>query len=185
MTKKTCSDCILYRYVFFVFFELVMCITGIISTLNSYKLYENPLLFYFLLYNISISIISVLHFMKLLYDLYYGVKNDVPFVKIKTLLLLSSFIWGMFILGNHELMNFYENNYSITYYGFINYFVVTCVNILIVICKIIYFIYEKNNGKIDYSILYNIEDEFNDRPLIELTDINNDVLLTIENEYKK
>ena len=86
--------------------------------------------------------------------------NDVVYIKIKVLLMIASFIWGIVILEHKSIILFYQNNYPRVYVSFINYFIMSSLSILDIVYKIIsYFCEIKKKSKPDYSIMSKIEDE--------------------------
>jgi hypothetical protein len=169
--------------------ELILSITGIFSVLTIYKLYESTLLFYFLLYNVIVSIFGIGHFFKVLKDTLNEEINDVAYIKIKVILMIASFIWGIVILEHRSIILFYQNNYPRVYVNFINYFIMSSLSILDVGYKItVHFCEIKKPPKPDYSIMAKINDELSsecgdDRELrIEMIPRNRSIEDQIYNE---
>jgi hypothetical protein len=157
---KVNTDWTIIKYFIITLIELVLSISGIFSVLTIYKLYESTLLFYFLLYNIIVSIFGIFHFLKGVKDILNDEVNDTVYVKIKVLLMITSFIWGIVILEHREIILFYQNNYPRVYVSFINYFIMSSLAILDTGYKILYYICEiKKPIKPDYSIIARIDDE--------------------------
>jgi hypothetical protein len=165
------------KYSIFTLIDLVLSISGLISVLTVYALYRNTLIFYFMLYNIIISLFNMLHFIKVFKDILDDGLNDVIYVKIKVILMIASFIWGIIILQHSEIILFYQENYPKIYTSFVNYFIMSSISILDIVYKIINFIYLKNKKKstnTDYEILLKINDELNDelnKTIIEIPQI--------------
>jgi hypothetical protein len=157
---KINADWTIIKYFIITLIELVLSISGIFSVLTIYKLYESTLLFYFLLYNIIVSIFGIFHFFKGVKDILNDEVNDTVYVKIKVLLMITSFIWGVVILEHKEIILFYQNNYPRVYVSFINFFIMSSLAILDTGYKILYYICEnKKPTKADYSIIQRIDDE--------------------------
>lgn len=158
--------------VIIIFFEIFASIISIYSLTTVYKLYKTTLLFYFLIYNVILSIFTIMHFLKFIKDIINDVYNDVIFIKIKVFLMVISFIWSIVILENTELINFYLDNFPKVYLSFINYFVLSSLSILHVIYKIIKYHYDmKKQNVIDYTIISKIDEEImydSEDELIEL-----------------
>jgi hypothetical protein len=153
----------IFKYSIMTLIELVLSISGIFSVLTIYKLYESTLLFYFLLYNIIVSVFAILHFFKVLKDMLNEEISDIVYVKIKVLLMIASFIWGIVILEHKSIILFYQNNYPRVYVSFINYFIMSSLSILDIGYKILcHFCEKKPNNRHDYSILAKIEEELDD-----------------------
>ena len=151
------------KYFIITLIELVLSISGIFSVLTIYKLYESTLLFYFLLYNIIVSIFGIFHFFKDIKDMLNNEINNTIYIQIKVLLMIASFVWGIIILEHKEIILFYQNNYPRVYVSFINYFIMSSLAILNTGYKILYYICEKKKIiKLDYSIINKIDDEFKD-----------------------
>ena len=151
------------KYFIITLIELILSISGIFSVLTIYKLYESTLLFYFLLYNIIVSIFAIFHFFKDVKDMLNNEINNTIYIQIKVLLMIASFIWGIIILEHREIILFYQNNYPRVYVSFINYFIMSSLAILNTGYKILYYICEKKKIiKPDYSIINRINDEFGD-----------------------
>lgn len=170
---KISFDWLILKYSIFTLIDLILSISGLISILTVYALYNNILIFYFMLYNIIISIFSVLHFIKVFRDMINETLNDVIFVKIKILLMIASFIWGIIILQHKEIILFYQQNYPRVYVSFINFFLMSSLSILDTGYKIINYTYLKtkvNTKKSDYEVLVKIDEEF----LEEKPQINHD-----------
>jgi hypothetical protein len=119
----------------------------------------------------------MLHFIKVFKDILDDGLNDVIYVKIKVILMIASFIWGIIILQHSEIILFYQENYPKIYTSFVNYFIMSSISILDIVYKIINFIYLKNKKKstnTDYEILLKINDELNDelnKTIIEIPQI--------------
>jgi len=150
--------------------DLILSITGLISVLTIYKLYETTLLFYFLLYNIIVSIFNIFHFLRVFKDMLNEEIKDVSYVKIKLLLMIASFIWGAIILEHTEIILFYQNNYPGVYVTFINFFIMSSLSILDAIYKIIHFMCNKNNEgyqvlETDSEFVEKLEKQFNNDEL--------------------
>lgn len=153
----------IFKYSIMTLIELVLSISGIFSVLTIYKLYESTLLFYFLLYNIIVSIFGIFHFFKVLKDMLNEEISDIVYVKIKVLLMIASFIWGIVILEHKIIVLFYQNNYPRVYVSFINYFIMSSLSILDIGYKILCHFCEKKTHKIpDYSIISKIDEELED-----------------------
>ena len=153
------------KYGIITLFDLILSISGLVSVLTIYKLYETTLLFYFILYNIIVSIFNIFHFFKVFKDMMNHKIKDEPYVKLKLLLMIASFIWGITILEHADIILFYQHNYPRVYVSFINFFIMCSLAILDIIYKIIYYIYKKRhvkNVESDYQFLINIENEFKD-----------------------
>jgi hypothetical protein len=147
--------------------NLILSISGLVSVLTIYKLYETTLLFYFLLYNIIVSIFSIFHFMRVCKDMLREEIKDGSYVKIKLLLMIASFIWGIIILEHSEIILFYQNNYPNVYVSFINFFIMSSLSILDTIYKITHYFYNKNkiinpNLDSDSQFLAKLEKDFMD-----------------------
>lgn len=169
-------DWLILKYSIFTLIDLILSISGLISVLSVYTLYNNTLIFYFMLYNIIISIFNMLHFIKVFRDMLEERLNDIVYVKIKIVLMIASFIWGIIILQHKEIILFYQENHPKVYTSFINYFLMSSLSILDVIYKILNYIYLKNKEpkrNLDYEFIVKIDNEFADdspqiqtRPLI-------------------
>ena len=165
------------KYSIMTLIELVLSISGIFTVLTIYKLYESTLLFYFLLYNIIVSVFAILHFFKVLKDMLNEEISDIVYVKIKVLLMIASFIWGIVILEHKSIVLFYQNNYPRVYVSFINYFIMSSLSILDIGYKILcHFCEKKPHNKLDYSIIAKINEELDDGD----DDFNNH----LENEFR-
>lgn len=169
MCKKKFNWTIL-KYSIFTLIDLILSISGLISVLTVYALYNSTLIFYFMMYNIIISLFNMLHFVKVFKDMIEERFNDVIYVKIKVLLMIAGFIWGIIILQHSEIILFYQQNYPKVYTNFVNYFIMSSLSILDIIYKIINFMYLKNKKKPtnpDYEILLRINEEMKDEPTVE------------------
>lgn len=154
---------LILKYSIFTLIDLVLSISGLLSVLSVYALYNSTIIFYFMLYNIIISIFNMLHFLKVVRDMIQETLNDVVYVKIKILLMIASFIWGIIILQNKEIILFYQQNYPRVYVSFINYFFMSSLSILDTFYKILNYIYLKSNEKkpnLDYEFIVKIEQEY-------------------------
>jgi hypothetical protein len=152
------------KYGIITLIDLILSITGLISVLTIYKIYETTLLFYFLLYNVIVSIFGVFHFFRVFKDMLNDAIKDEAYIKIKLLLMIASFTWGIIILEHRDIILFYQNNYPAVYVSFINFFIVSSLAILDVGYKILHWIYQKSNSnsvEIDSKFLIKIESEFN------------------------
>jgi hypothetical protein len=147
-----------------VLIDLILTVSGLFSVLTIYKIYETTLLFYFLLYNIIISLFSLFHFFKVIKDMVKEKLKDVVYIKIKLFLMITSFIWGIIILEHKNIILYYQNNYPRVYISFINYFILSSLSILDVIYKILYHICKKNNNvnQVDYDFMVKIDNEYKD-----------------------
>lgn len=151
------------KYGIITLIDLILSISGLISVLTIYKLYEATLLFYFILYNIIVSIFNIFHFIRVFKDMLNEKIKDEPYIKIKLLLMIASFIWGVIILEHTNIIIFYQNNYPRVYVSFINFFIMSSLAILDIIYKIVYHICkkEKNNAlESDYEFMIKLENEF-------------------------
>ncbi len=153
------------KYSIITLIELILSISGLFSVLTIYKLYETTLLFYFLLYNIIISIFNTFHFFRVFKDMLNEKIKDEPYVKIKLLLMIASFVWGIIILEHREIIIFYQNNFPRVYVSFINFFIMSSLAILDTIYKIVYFFCNKESeqdkiNKSDYEFMIKLHDEF-------------------------
>jgi hypothetical protein len=117
-----------------------------------------------------------MHFIKVFKDMLNESLNDVVYVKIKIILMLASFIWGIIILQHSEIILFYQENYPRVYVSFINYFLMSSLSILDVIYKILNYIYlKKQEPKVDpdYEFIVKIDNEFADELSEKLNNNNN------------
>jgi hypothetical protein len=156
-------DWLIFKYCIFTLIELILSISGLISVLSVYALYNSTLIFYFMLYNIIISIFSIFHFIKVFRDMINEQLNDITYVKIKILMMVASFIWGIVILQHREIILFFQNNYPRVYVSFINYFIMSSLSILDIIYKIFSFINKKKAIHLinkDYEFLVKIDQDF-------------------------
>jgi hypothetical protein len=153
------------KYSIYTFIDLILSISGLISVLTVYTLYNNILIYYFMIYNIIVSLFNITHFIKVFKDLLEEKLNDVVFVKIKCILMIASFIWGIVILQHSEIILFYQKNFPSVYISFINYFIISSLTLLLIIYKIIHFLYTKRKERLpnqDYEFLLKIENDFVD-----------------------
>lgn len=159
-------DWLILKYGIFTLLDLILSISGLISILSVYALYSSTLIFYFMLYNIIISVFNMLHFIKVFRDMLNETLNDVIYVKIKILLMITSFIWGIVILQHSEIILFYQKNYPRVYVSFINYFLMSSLSILDTSYKICNYIYLKNieekKPNLDYEFIIKIDEEFSE-----------------------
>lgn len=162
------------KYSIFTLIDLILSISGLIYVSTVYALYNSTLIFYFIIYNIIISLFNIFHFVKVFKDMLEEKLNDVTYVKIKVLLMITSFIWGIIILEHSEIILFYQQNYPKVYTNFINYFIVSSLSILDVIYKIINYLYLKNKKKqinSDYEFLLKINEDMMDEIGVEMSEI--------------
>lgn len=148
---------ILLKYGISILIEMVLAILGLVSVLTVYKLYKTTLLFYFILYNIIVSIFAICHFIKVFKDLMREEINDSVYVKMKLIFMIMSFIWGICILQYEGLMTWYHNNYPSAYATFISYFIFSGLHIINVIYKIISHYYNLSQGKCTYTVINSYE----------------------------
>jgi hypothetical protein len=88
--------------------------------------------------------------------------KDIVYVKIKILLLIGSFIWGIFILEHKKTIIFYQNNHPSVYISFVNYFIFSSLSILDIIYKIMCYFHEKNNTQNqDLLFIAHLDEEIN------------------------
>lgn len=151
------------KYGIITLIDLILSISGLISVLTIYKLYETTLLFYFILYNIIVSIFNIFHFIRVFKDMLNEKIKDELYIKIKLLLMIASFIWGVIILEHTDIIIFYQNNYPRVYVSFINFFIMSSLAILDIIYKIVYYVFKKEKNsplESDYEFMMKLENEF-------------------------
>lgn len=169
-------DWLIFKYCIFTLIELILSISGLISILSVYALYDSTIIFYFMLYNIIVSIFSIFHFIKVFRDMMNEQLNDVTYVKIKVLMMVASFIWGIVILQHRDTILFFQNNYPRVYVSFINYFIMSSLSILNIFYKIMSYITKKTvtpEVNIDYEFIAKLDQDFaDDTPQPRQTHIN-------------
>jgi len=144
---------ILLKYGISTLIETILTICGLISILSIYKLYKTTVLFYFILYNIIVSLFAICHFVRVFKDLMREEINDTVYIKMKLIFMIMSFIWGVVILEHSSLINWYHNNYPSAYITFICYFIFSGLYIMEVIYKIASYLYDLSKGKQSYTII--------------------------------
>jgi hypothetical protein len=164
---KIKTDVSIIKYCLITLINLILSISGFVSILTVYKLYETTLLFYFLLYNIVVSVFGIFHFLRVFKDMLNEELKDKTYVGIKLLLMIASFIWGTVILSHNEIIVFYQNNYPRVYVSFINFFIMSSLGILDMIYKITYYFHnrekiESNSLDSDSQFIAKLEEDFKD-----------------------
>jgi hypothetical protein len=89
--------------------------------------------------------------------------KDEPYVKIKFILMIASFVWGIVILEQRNIIIFYQNNYPRVYVSFINFFIMCSLTILDVIYKVVCFFFAKeetNKLETDHEFMLKLENDF-------------------------
>jgi len=160
-------DSNLLKYTFGALIDFFLSVNATISIITSYKLYQTPIIFYFIIYNIIVSIFTIIHFIKICYDLLRDKKDDVPLVKLKVGFMFITFIWALFILTQNSILNYYETNYPIVFFNYISYFIFSAVAILGIVYKVIKYIFYRPN---EYTIINQIDNEFIDTTFINKED---------------
>jgi len=160
-------DSNLLKYTFGALIDFFLSVNATISIITSYKLYQTPIIFYFIIYNIIVSIFTIIHFIKICYDLLRDKKDDVPLVKLKVGFMFITFIWALFILTQNSILNYYETNYPIVFFNYISYFIFSAVAILGIVYKVIKYIFYRPN---EYTIINQIDNEFIDTTFINKKD---------------
>lgn len=156
-TKLALLDRDLLKYTFCTLVDFFLSVNATISIFTSYKLYQTPIIFYFIIYNLIISIFTIVHFVKICYDLLRDKKDDVPLVKVKVGFMFMSFIWALFILTRKNILNYYETNYPKVFFNYICYFVFSAVAVLGVLYKVLIYVFSRKN---EYAIINQIDVEF-------------------------
>lgn len=160
------SKWLVINYAIGCFIEVTLSVFGLLSIVTIYNLYKNTLLFYFLLYDIIVSLFSIFHFIKVYKDMLNEEIKDIVYVKLKTFLMMTSFIWGIVILQEQNTIIYFQDNYPQAYVSFINYFIFSSFFVLQTIYKILHFIYNKhiiakhNDIDSEQEFLIKIDKEF-------------------------
>lgn len=153
---------LILKYTIYTLLDAILSISGLVSIISIYTLYNNTLIFYFVLYNIIISIFDLIHFIKIFKDMINETLNDVVYVKIKTFLMAISFIWGVFILQERNIILLYQHKHPQVYINFIMYFIMSSLSILNIFYKILLYLHNKKKQNINYDIVSQINKEFPD-----------------------
>jgi hypothetical protein len=165
------------KYAIYTLLDAILSISGLISIISIYTLYNSKLIFYFVLYNIIISIFDFIHFFKIFKDMINETLNDVAYVKIKTFLMTVSFIWGVIILQERNIIKFYQHNHPQVYINFIIYFIMSSLSILNIFYNILLYFHNKKTQIINYDFVAQINKEFPDNEsLTNIVDDNNEYI---------
>ena len=145
-------------YTIYSLFEIIFSIfgvTGLVISTASYN--RSGYMYFFVLFNTVISMVSIFVFFKFLYNLFLNKAQTNLYLKIKIFARFVSFIWGTYFATNVKILNLYKNKFPIIFIGFINYFIISCVLLTYALIKIGIFIYKKRHNKTEYVVVQKVK----------------------------